>query len=281
MYESAFVSSLKKREEVILIKNNEINKIANECLALEENSLPPLKMIKKIGSYSNEHFKKGMSSIFQEIATRCKIDSGKHVVDLGCGVGRLAIPFSKLINQDGRFYGIDVWEDGIQWCKKNLADNSNISFHHLHAKDNYYFDSELKKEDNNFRIPFIPSSSIDLFYAISVFTHLRETDCQSYFNEINRVLKKEGVAYITCFIIDEFFFDFQKRTGKFQSIKEEEKGCYYGYKKQDYFAGFTMKKFKKMLKKANLKIISYELGSWADKISSSKYQDRFFIQKRK
>src|SRR5690348_3639880 len=45
-------------------------------------------------------------------------DLGPHerVLDLGCGVGRMAVPLTQYMSDVGSYIGVDVARDGIEWC---------------------------------------------------------------------------------------------------------------------------------------------------------------------
>ncbi len=236
-------------------------------------------MMKIVGSSSKQHFIEQMVVFFQEMSQRCYISETSSILDIGCGCGRMAIPFS-LLQSTGKYYGFDVWGEGIEWCQKNISSKrQDAHFFKVEAKNNYYFD-ERSKEENAFDLQPVPSDSIDVAFAISVFNHLVRKDCQSYIKEIARTLKKSGVAYITCFIIDRFFNDYVSTTENYKAVYKEEPGCFYGYKGQDFFAGYAYSTWRSMLEQAGLDIISFEPGRWVNKPGGRMFEDTFVVTKK-
>ena len=274
---SGFVSqiadSLKRGEK----RRNAVAKVVETCQTLGPDSFPPENFVNVIGSDTYKHFKATMISTFQEFTTRFDLNSNSVVLDIGCGCGRLALPFSFFL-RDGAYFGVDVWEEGLDWCKSNISDrNRNFQFIRIEAENNYYFDDFNSEVKNSFSLQEIENRSIDFAYALSVFTHLTADDCRAYLHELARTLKKDGSAYLTAFIIDDFFFKFKSRTGQHRAVKETAPGCYHAYHGQDFFAGFTRKFWTEMCTEAGLRIVSYELGKWAEKPGARTYQDIFVV----
>lgn len=188
--------------------------------------------------------------------------------------------FSRYLAQ-GRYFGVDVWDEGVAWCANHIARaNKNFSFHCLDSDNNYYFEEYRPDIRNAYSLPFVEDSSIDLVFAISVLTHLVADDCESYLSEIARALKSNGAAYLSIFIIDQYFFDYVKKTGLYTGVRKVKKGVYQAYKGQDFFAGYTEDKWRSLLRKHGLKAVSHEVGSWAEKPGARNYQDTFVVVRK-
>jgi SAM-dependent methyltransferase len=103
---------------------------------------------------------------------RCKV-----ILDFGCGCGRV---LTWLVAQfpDKLFFGTDVDEPAIEWCRDHLT---------------------LAQFNKNDLLPPLryPSEMFDLVYAVSVFTHLNEELQLRWLAEIRRILKPSGVALFT------------------------------------------------------------------------------------
>ena len=41
-----------------------------------------------------------------------------HVLDIGSGIGRMAIPIAGYIEKTARYEGFDVMKVGVEWCQK-------------------------------------------------------------------------------------------------------------------------------------------------------------------
>lgn len=277
---SDFVKNLKVTRQEAAGFYARLSEIQTHCRKLTAEHLPPIPAQNKIGSDTVDHFKHIMINQFSELYTRFNLNAQSKVFDLGCGCGRLAFPFSELIGDGGHYWGADVWPEGIEICNRLLG-RENVNFHVIPAANNYYFDEFDGRKKNNFRLDFLPDNSLDLAFAISVFTHLIEEDTRAYLAEFRRALKPEGCAYITCFIIDKFFHEYVERTGKHKAVEKKAPGYYQAYSGQDFFGAYTLNKWQEMLADSDLEIISLERGTWAEKPSGRNFQDTLVVMPKR
>lgn len=276
---SAYVDAIKETVLQAQGREAQLQNILSSCWKLTEKELPPIEYVNIIGSDTYDHFKNTMCGTFSELMRRFKLTSDSNILDIGSGCGRLSYPFNFLM-KEGRYYGVDTWRDGVTWCADRFTSkNPNLQFHCMESNNNYYFEDYKEDVRNDYHFPFIADETVDLTFAISCFSHLVENDCRSYFKEIARILKPTGSAYITGFVIDRFFFDYVKRTGKHTGVQEKDPGCYYAYSGQDFFGGFSFEKWRSMLNDCGLEIVSYEVGDWAEKPGALNYQDIFIVSK--
>jgi SAM-dependent methyltransferase len=277
--ESPYIRRQRQRAAIERQAQTRIDEIVRQTLALPDSDLPPIWMINKIGSHSTEHFKTNGAWTFAEMARRGRLHANSRVIDLGSGCGRLAIPFTRLITE-GDYYGTDVFEEGIAWCQAHIGRRyPRFKFFLQDVPDSYYFGGEVKAAaDLNFR--FADTNSIDFIFAISVFTHLVEADAQTYLQEIARTLQPDGVAYLTCFIIDRTFPAYVRRTGLHTAVKEVSSGYYQAYTGQDFFAAYEYGRWKSLVENAGLEIGGFDPGTWAEKRGARQYQDTFILTKQ-
>lgn len=273
---SSFIQSLAKQRQEYTPFQNKLSDILNYCSNLQSSDLPPLYAMQKIGSDSEYHFKKAMEVLFTDLYTRFYLQQDYTIFDLGSGSGRLSYPFSQLISDTGHYYGADVWQEGVEMCNARFT-QPNMSFHLIPAKNNYYFEKFNPNVANNFKLDFLPDSSVHLVFAISVFTHLIEEDARAYLHEFKRILRPDGYAYITCFIIDKFFKDYVSTYQEYGTVKEVSPGHYQAYEGQDFFGGYTRHKIEEMVRDAGLEIVTLERGQWVRKPGANTYQDLIIV----
>ncbi len=97
-----------------------------------------------------------------------------RALDWGVGCGRIARHTSDLF---GSFTGVDIDADNVGWCSANLPGR---------------YETILLRERTQF-----PSGEFDVIYGVSVFTHLREDIQDLWLDELRRLLRPGGRAYIT------------------------------------------------------------------------------------
>ena len=123
------------------------------------------------------------------------------VLDIGCGIGRTAVPLTNYLNKKGRYDGFDVVESGVKWCTSRIKkDFPNFNFIYAPLKNDLY--NKHKKDASNFQFPY-QNEQFDKVFLFSVFTHMQIHEIENYLKEIERVLKPNGLCLATFFIYDQ------------------------------------------------------------------------------
>jgi len=126
---------------------------------------------------------------------------GDRVLDIGCGIGRLAIPLTAYLNQSATYDGFDVVRRGIRWCRRNITPrHPNFRFHQVDVSSSEY--RARGAAAVHFRFPFA-DGAFDFVFATSVFTHLVADEIRRYVDESARVLVAGGRFLATFFLINE------------------------------------------------------------------------------
>ena len=59
-----------------------------------------------------------------------------RVLDIGCGIGRIAIPLTTYLNSSGSYEGFDVVKKGIVWCQRKITPKfPNFQFKYISLKN--------------------------------------------------------------------------------------------------------------------------------------------------
>jgi len=102
----------------------------------------------------------------------------RKILDWGCGPGRIIRHLPNIIGNDCEYYGTDYNNKTITWCVQNLK---GISFNQNTLQ------ATLPYSDNYF----------DIIYGISIFTHLSQQMHYDWYNELERILKPNGIMFLT------------------------------------------------------------------------------------
>lgn len=102
----------------------------------------------------------------------------KKILDWGCGPGRVIRHLPMVAGNGCEYYGTDYNSKSIDWCTENIKG--------IHFNTNS-LEAKLPYADNFF----------DVIYGISIFTHLSEQLHQDWYMELFRILKPEGVMFLT------------------------------------------------------------------------------------
>lgn len=122
-----------------------------------------------------------------------------RVLDVGCGIGRMAIPLTRYLDRRGSYEGFDIVPAGIDWCRTHLTPRfPAFRFQHADIRNaSYNPDGRHRGED--YRFPY-PDASFDFAFLTSVFTHMLPEAVEHYLDELARVLESGGRCLMTCFL---------------------------------------------------------------------------------
>jgi SAM-dependent methyltransferase len=138
----------------------------------------------------------------QNLNDACDLRPGLDVLEVGCGIGRDAIPLIDIIGPTGSYIGVDVIGSSISWCKANIeARHPNFHFVHHDIHDllhNPHGTVALESVE-------MPESdrSVDLVILQSVFTHMLPAAVAHYLAEFSRIVRPGGFVYATFFMVND------------------------------------------------------------------------------
>jgi SAM-dependent methyltransferase len=125
-----------------------------------------------------------------------------RVLDVGCGIGRMAIPLTQYLDRSGSYEGFDIIQAGIDWCREKITPRyPNFRFQLADVYNKSYLPTG-KYHDDGYVFPY-EDDSFDFVFLTSVFTHMLPAGLKNYLFEIARVLKKGGRCLITCFLLND------------------------------------------------------------------------------
>lgn len=211
----------------------------------------------------------------------CNFTPNSTVLDIGCGIGRMAIPFTNYLSPQGRYEGFDIVKLGIDWCTKNISSRfTNFSFKLIPLKNDLYISSSNQKA-SELVFPY-ESNTFDLVFLTSVFTHMLPTDVENYISEIQRVLKTDQKCFATFFILDKESMaamkkngskNFPHNMGSYSLMDSTVKEANVAYNKDFLF---------ELIEKYKLEICHFERGNWSgtETTTENEHQDIIIFKKK-
>jgi SAM-dependent methyltransferase len=161
-----------------------------EGIVTRATGLPPRRLRGQISPLWFDFRRSGKDQL-EFFAELCGLKPSDRVLDIGCGVGRIAIPLSDYLDADGGYDGFDVVPQLVDWCNQHIASRRpNFRFHvaEVHSTTNTI---GRGVDPAAYRFPF-PDATFDFAYAGSLFTHLTPEAAENYLRETARTLVPGG-----------------------------------------------------------------------------------------
>lgn len=248
-----------------------------EALTGKRDRLTPPKGLIFIGSGD---FRKQGERLLRLLQQYGNITPQSHILDVGCGIGRLAVPLTHFLDDNGRYDGFDIVKKGIDWCNKHIASNySNFHFLHVDLKNDLYnLDTEQKA--SQFIFPY-PDNTFDCVVLTSVFTHMLPADVKNYLAQIERVLTPGGKCVATFFLINDTIEQQMKEGKSYFNFSHQHEGyALLDEKVREANIAFDETFLKQMIIDNHLHLNGIYYGSWSGTVETSPdFQDLLVIEK--
>ncbi|MBK8506093.1 MAG: class I SAM-dependent methyltransferase [Saprospiraceae bacterium] len=252
-----------------------LGELYDRLLGNTQEMIPPKRMIfVGPGDFQNigNHF-------FQIFINQGGLKNKDKVLDVGCGIGRMAVPLTGFLHETGVYEGFDIVPEAIRWCRHNITPKFK-NFHFIKAdiyNQNYNPSGRLRATE--FRFPY-EEGQFDFIFLTSVFTHMIPEEIEHYFSEISRVLKNNGTCLITFFLENvesRAFMDAGKSALNFKfqfpgfsstnSELPESAVCF----SEDYITG--------LYQRNHLIISSTDYGGWSGRKPALSHHDIIIAKK--
>lgn len=163
--------------------------------ANRKNLVPP----KRLRNIGKGDFIEIGNKFFNHIINNTNINTTSNILEIGCGCGRISVPFTKFLEEPGRYIGFDILPAPIKWCKKNYSEYKIFEFDYFPIKNDLY-NPYGKISAAEFKFPYL-ENTFDLIISISVFTHMQKNETENYFSQIPKLLTTSGIFYASFFIL--------------------------------------------------------------------------------
>jgi len=183
-----------------------------------EKGLPPLRL-RDVGAGDFKRIGEELVALL----IRHGLQPEHRLLDIGCGVGRVALPLTRYLT-GGTYDGFDIVRRWIRWCRRNITSaHPNFRFTHANVYNSHY--NRRGVPASQYRFPY-DDASFDFVFATSVFTHLDPAAARNYLHEAQRVLRPGGTLLATFFLVDEAIenaaLDFKVDRGDHRLLSDDD-----------------------------------------------------------
>lgn len=161
-------------------------------------AVPPPDLERRLNGGSNW----SIARYYAGIVTNPPLPPGAHVLDMGCGYGRIALALTHLMGRDQRYVGLDPHAEAVEWAQQNITTrHPHFVFTHVDIANGAY-NERGEVSATQFRFPF-EDGSLDVVLMTSVATHVDIDTVRHYVSEAARTLNPvSGRLVATFFLLD-------------------------------------------------------------------------------
>jgi len=225
--------------------------------------LPPAKLVHKYWSNITSYEKIGQE-FRKHLIELCETAPDHCVLDVGCGIGRIAVPLTEYLSSLGQYEGFDIIPIGIKWCSENIT--PRFPNFHFQVADVYNRKYNLRGKQN--AVDFVFPYGCEWFDSViltSVFTHMRQNAVQRYLQEIARCMRLGARCLITWYVLNNDARELMKSKNSLFNFHHELEGLYTTNPDlPDAAIAFNQHDVHDMYEKSGLHILDIHHGFWCD-----------------
>jgi len=265
------------RDSLVSVKPLVRRRMCESLFAVLKPSLPMPR--KRDWSIVGGRFLPDACSVLGALVNDAHLARGESVLDIGCGVGRMAYVLSYYLLPTSRYEGLEPVSRWVRWNRAVIGGrfrNFRFSALPLH---NPVYNPKGRLRPASVRFPY-PDATFDLALATSVFQHNQVPVVKHNLGEIARVLRPGGRCLITCFLLDAKPRRVRKEKGPLAFI-HPLKDCWTAAPDlPEIGIAFLETDFRRWAAERGLAIHTKLNGSWHERGSGKFYQDMIILTKR-
>jgi SAM-dependent methyltransferase len=188
--------------------------VADRVAGRADRYTPPRRMRRFVG---DGDFQATGQEFLEHFVAIAGLQADDRVLDVGCGIGRMARVLVPVLRPPGCYAGFDINPAAIDWCARHYRNTpAAFSFRSVDVRNGFY-NPDGRIAPSEFAFPY-PSGHFDLAIATSVFTHLLPDAAAQYLFQTARVLRPGGRLFSTWFITESD----NPQTGPFAPAEEAQ-----------------------------------------------------------
>ncbi|OUL28450.1 methyltransferase type 11 [Nostoc sp. T09] len=174
-----------------------------DWVAYEPNLIPPLELMDLEGINTLEEWFRWAEEWSMLLRVYGCITRTSRILEIGCGLGRIAFPLRYILSSQGDYDGFEICQEKVAFLERTFH-QAHPNFRFIWANiHNTFYNPAGQIQAKDYHFPY-QDNCFDLVYAASVFTHMLPEAAANYFQETARVLKPNGRAVFSFFLLDNY-----------------------------------------------------------------------------
>lgn len=265
---------IKERDPVLAKEIAELKAIVDAGL-----SLPDEEWLAQSGPFgSKEKFLRSAFEYFYHLRVLTKVSPSHRVLDYGCGLARLAFPFSAYLDPErGSYTGVDIDASCIAHNRSVFDSYANIDFHHADIYNKMY--NRTGKPTHILRDLDV-GGPFDLIFLFSVFTHILPEDCDTVLEFLIRRMSDHGELLSSWFLLND-----GAREAIAAGVSSRKFAHPYGEAMTDTpklpegAIAYEEDKVRERFQRAGFKDVEIHYGLWRGNVDSMVWQDVVIVRR--
>jgi len=197
-----------------------------------------------------------------ELVYRLGLQDDQELLDVGCGVGRLAVGLLAGTSFAGRYVGFDVMPKQVGWARRHLTPVApNFRFRHVDVRNDRYNPTGTV-DPRELRFP-ARTGGFHMATLFSIFTHFYKEDIELYLRELRRVLRPGGTVIASWFLYDDDNLDHVVSSGAYPMTHRLDDVTIYNDADDPLRAiAFHERHVREMIAAAGFELVAIEHGTW-------------------
>ncbi|MGQ0648896.1 MAG: class I SAM-dependent methyltransferase [Gemmatimonadaceae bacterium] len=181
-------------------------------VAYEPGLVPPLDLMGTEGITVLEEWFRWAEEWSMVLRVYGRLARASRVLEIGCGLGRIAFPLRYILSSEGRYTGFDIVRRKIEFLERAFHPaHPNFDFVWADVRNTYY-NPTGRHAPTDYRFP-AEDATQDVVFAASVFTHMLPQNTAHYLRESARVLVPGGRCVVSVFLLDRYRRGLPRPTG--------------------------------------------------------------------
>jgi SAM-dependent methyltransferase len=181
------------------------------AIAYEPELIPPPELMRREGVDVLEEWFRWAEEWSMVLRIYAGLTRHSHVLEVGCGLGRIAHGLRFILSPYGTYHGFDIVAQKIAFLEQSFTPKYRNFHFRLADVHNTTYNPTGRFQGATFEFPY-RDGEFDVVYAASVYTHLLPATAAQYLRESARVLKHGGRLVISVFLLDYYRRE-QERPG--------------------------------------------------------------------